>query len=586
MAAQTVLILLAISVLGLDARLLPADPASEHAPSALSLPLWLSSPLSQALSAVVLVALVIVADGVADRIAANMETGMTTALSHALVSAQLADRRRTRSEASVAMIATEGIASVAGYMTGYLPAFLEVLLMIPVSVALLAALNGWAALAIALGMLLLPMAAMLSRKRDIAVQMQQLGLYENVGDEFSEALQGMTSLKIFHADGRAAQRLRDRSEGFRAATMDVLRGQLSALIGADTVIALAVTAAVALAALTGRTPVAALLAAVAVAICSIRLFGPERQLVYLSHSAAVAMRHAREIDGLLHGETATPATDPDSGQHPAQQPSQPSFIRARDLSFAYPDGHTALERLSFDLPSRGHIGIVGQSGSGKSTLVSILSGQLGGEAGTIQINGRDIGTIPYPELIRMVTVDHGNDRLLSGTIRTALDPAGRGFSDDELRRALDLTGMASELDGRGGLDAPVSMGGSNFSGGQRQRLSISRALLRQTPIYLFDEATSAVDRRHEAQISSLIDRLSKKALVVTIAHRLSCVRNADEIYVLDHGRIHEKGTCAELLRTGGLFARQWRQQAPFEQQERQPEEQKAEATEESEEAGK
>lgn len=151
----------------------------------------------------------------------------------------------------IAMVATEGVASVAGYMTGYLPTFVEVLLLIPLSLLILIPLNGWAGLTVGLGMLALPMVAMVSRKRDITVQTRQLSLYENVGSDFSDALLGMPDLKTFGADGRVARTLRGKSEGFRVATMDVLRGQLSALIGADTVIAVSVSLATLLAALTG-----------------------------------------------------------------------------------------------------------------------------------------------------------------------------------------------------------------------------------------------------------------------------------------------------------------------------------------------
>lgn len=332
---------------------------------------------------------------------------------------------------------------------------------------------------------------------------------------------------------------------------------------------------------------------------SLRLFGPERQLVYLSHSAATAMRHGREIAGILApgtGSTATGSTTtgsaavseaqspdaPDIDPHRSESPGSASpsldtpsrgngpvsvtdtLIAARGLSLIYPTGKKALQDIDLRLPTRGVIGLTGVSGCGKSTLVSLMSGDLAPTSGSLTLSGRDIAGLPEADRVSLLTVVRGNDPLLSGTVRTALNPAGDDISDDRLRAALESVGLTDELAGRGGLETPVAPGGSNLSGGQRQRLSLARALLRRTPVLLLDEATSAVDREHDARISRIIRERGKEQLVIVVAHRLAAIRNADRILVLEDGRLVQQGTFDGLARQPGPFARQWDEQREIE----------------------
>ena len=530
-------------------------------------------------------------------LASRLEQRVGTALGAQITQAALSAEGRTAQEtaaanSSVARLATEGVSSVAGYLTGYLPCFFQTLLMIPVTLAILVPIAGWAAAVVCAGMVVLPMAAMASRKKDITTQMRQLGLYENVGDEFSEALEGMPDLTVFRADGRVAARLRTKSEGFRAATMDVLSGQLTSLIAADAVIALSVIGAVTLAATTG--PAAGrLMAALTVAVVAVRLFAPERQLVYLSHSAAVAMRQGREISAVVASERS------DSTTSSAGTPSQPTepvtggahgahstekgpddgagqdgtrtysaddapLVRATGLSFVYPNGHRALDGLTFAFPAHGVIAVTGASGSGKSTLVRLLVGEEHRYDGSLLLDGEEAADIERAQIIPRLSLVRGTDRPLAGTIRSNLDLAEQGIDDEAMIDALSQVGLWEEIRTDGGLDRPVAPGGSNLSGGQRQRLAIARVLLRHTGICVFDEATSAVDQRHDAQIARLMRRLGRDRLVITVTHRLASVRGADRIVVLDHGRLVQEGTFGALATEDGPFARQWREQSRFE----------------------
>lgn len=384
--------------------------------------------------------------------------------------------------------------------------------------------------------------------------------------------------------------------------MGVLGGQLRSLIKADVVIYTSLILAVAATVLIGQDGPSRVVSCLVVALAGVRLFAPERQLVYMMHSGMVAIKQGKAIDDILQArqggdeKSAAPGTTPESrkstGSETAPEASLETSeeairesdlesaskqadqadmsgddslgISARDLTYTYPDGFQALTDLNFDLPAKGHVGLVGASGSGKSTLAGLLSGRLQGYAGELTIGGRQISDLSREDLVGLQTVVRGTDHLFTGTIRSNLDPAGLGYSDWELQDALDQVGLTGLVQSKGGLDAPIDPEGGNLSGGQRQRLSIARGLLRRSPVYIFDEATSAVDREHDATLAALMDALGKESLVLTITHRLAGVRNADSILFLQGGRLAESGGFRELLDAGGGFAAQWKEQAQYE----------------------
>lgn len=478
---------------------------------------------------------------------------------------------------SLALLATEGVASVSTYFTTFLPTLVESLLMIPVALAVLAPVNVVGAGIIVLGMLVMPFAANMTREKDIRTQIAHLQRYDKVGVHFDQALRGLPTLKTFDADGREARRLAKDSEGFRKATMRLLGGQLTSLIGADGAIYASVIAATAVTALMARSDPAGWVTGVLVAVTGVRLFVPGRQLVYLMHAGTVALKQGRAI---------VRARDMRAGHTTRQDAAVPADIgttiriTARGLSLAYPNAEDArdagdngdngdatqkaLDDVDLDLAPTGHVAVVGASGSGKSTLGALLSGRLRGYGGSLTANGVELHDLEDRWFIDAVTLVRGTDQIFSGTVRNNLDPAGIGYDDATLMDALTKVDLADVIRRRGGLDAMVDYGGTNLSGGQRQRLGLARALLRDTPIVILDEASSAVDREHDEALSALADDMGRTRLVVTISHRLASVRHADLILVLDHGHIVESGDFDALAAAAGPFASQWREQRTLE----------------------
>lgn len=511
------------------------------------------------------------------RLSTSLATVMEKTLSQDLYLSMFDDRYQGGggSNQSLAMLSTEGVKRVSSYFTDFLPMLSQAVLMMPITLVVFLPVSPVAAVTILCGMLVMPLVMRVGSKSNSRVQREHLHKYDRVGVHFEESLRGLDTLKIFHADQAQADRLAEESEGFRKQTMAVLGGQLRSLINADTVLHLTVILAAVLTILVhGSQPRLWLLPAILVVTVGSRLFAAEHRLTYLAHAVVVATRQGKAIAALRkaqkeHKEQETGnGTTSDAGgsmsdQHCASDLKH-SGIAARGLGFSYADGFMALADLTFDLPERGHIGIVGASGSGKTTLASILSGQLQGYQGGLTLQGREVRNLSRDSRIALLTVVRGGDHLFTGTIRSNLDPAGIGYGEEDLKGVLEDVDLLDLLERPGGLNAPVEQAGVNFSGGQRQRLSIARGLLRRSPIYIFDEATSAVDREHDAALSTLMDELGTQSLVITITHRLAGVRKADRILLLDEGRLAEEGTFEELMAARGLFAAQWEEQEQYE----------------------
>lgn len=551
------------------------------------------------------------ADSAAVKSDETVARALTSDMTHAFLVPQDISVKSLKSSGrpnqTLAMLDTEGIKTVCSYFSNFIPAMVQTAFMICTAALIFLPFNVWAGIAIAAGMLVMPVFANMIRDSNLKYLSAHLSKYDKVGIHFEQAVRGLSTLTIFRADKRESEKIREESEGFRRITMQILKGQLRSLIAADFVIAAAVIASALIAVFTsapafpagaaGTVLPASAFNGILVAVLGVRLFIPERSLIYLVHDAAKAMKLGRQIvevrDDFTAGQQASatvPLPAPDAASVPAPSPipaqagdssggrrvragtagtgadtavtstAGDELISLSGLSVAYSDGFEALRSITASFKAHGFVGIAGRSGSGKSTLVNVLTGLLPQYAGSAVIDGREASSYSYAELSHLAVAVRGTDTLFAGTIADNMDIGRRGISREHITSALKRVDMWPELEGRGGLDAPVSAGGSNFSGGQRQRLCIARGLLHDAQIYIFDEATSAVDAAHDRALERLLLDLSHEACVIAVTHRLSNIRHADTIMMLDGGNIAEMGTYDELMGMDGLFAGQWRHQ--------------------------
>ena len=239
-------------------------------------------------------------------------------------------------------------------------------------------------------------------------------------------------------------------------------------------------------------------------------------------------------------------------------------VRFDDVTFAYRGGPPVLSGIDLVIPAGTTTAVVGATGSGKSTLGSLLPRLYDPGRGSVRIDGIDVRDLAFEDLAAIVGVVSQETYLVHASVRENLLLAREGAGDDELWEALGAARIADLIRGLPeGLGTVVGARGLRFSGGEQQRLAIARTILRNPRVLVLDEATSALDNTTEAEVQLALDRLAEGRTTLTIAHRLSTIEEAEQVVVLDAGRIVERGTAAELRAAGGAFARlAARQSAP------------------------
>jgi ATP-binding cassette subfamily C protein CydCD len=297
-----------------------------------------------------------------------------------------------------------------------------------------------------------------------------------------------------------------------------------------------------------------------VLLLGVEVFRPLRDMTVLYHQGMVATAAAQGIFGILD-------TKPDVVERPiSKAPALSPTLAFENVSFTYAGGgRPAVAGLSFELSEGETLGIVGPSGAGKSTLLNLILRFVDPQEGRVLVGGSDVRDLPLDVLRQHVAVVTQDTYLFHGTIAENLGLGKPDATQAEIEAASRTANVHDFIAGLPlGYETVVGERGARLSGGQRQRIAIARALLKDAPILVLDEALSSVDAENEATIQEALERLQRGRTTLVIAHRLSSVRNAHRILVLEHGRLVESGSHAQLIQVGGPYARLVAAQQPVE----------------------
>jgi ATP-binding cassette, subfamily C, bacterial CydCD len=444
----------------------------------------------------------------------------------------------------------EGVQQLETYFGQYLPQLFVSALTPLLIFAFVAFVDLPVALVLLVAAFVVLLAPALWHGRDRQASLARNRAYAAFGADFLDAVQGLATLKAFGQSGARAQALQQRAHELFRSTMWVLGSNTMARGITDTGIALGAAVALALGAWRVSTGAMSVPALLVILMLGVEVFRPLRELRILLHQGMLGLSAARGIFALLDAKPAV--SDRPAGPEPAD-----AGLAFEGVTFAYPGARRpAHVELSFRVRPGERVAIVGPSGSGKSTVARLLLRFHDPDRGRVAIGGRDLRELSLTQVRSRVALVSQETWLFHGTVADNIQMGKPDASLEELRAAARAAN-ADEFIQRlpQGYDTVVGERGVRLSGGQRQRIAIARALLRDAPILVLDEALSSVDAESEALIQTALDRLMRGRTTLVFAHRLSSVIGADRILVLDQGRLVEQGTHAELIGRGGAYTR-------------------------------
>ena len=464
--------------------------------------------------------------------------------------------QRIYSTSELVQLSSEGCDQLETYFSRYLPQFFYSMLA-PITLFIVLVFIDWkSSLVLLVCVPLIPLSIIAVQKFAKKLLSKYWTSYTTLGDSFLENLQGLTTLKIYQADGYKNEEMNKEAERFRQITMKVLTMQLNSISVMDIVAygGAAVGSIVAIIGFVNKT--ISLWGALVLLMLSAEFFLPLRLLGSYFHIAMNGIAASNKLFKIL---------DLDLNHQPmGKLDNQAISIHLKHVDFSYEANRQILNDVSMDIEGGQFVAIVGESGSGKSTIARLIMGLERNEVGELLFNQQSRKELNDIDFWQHVTYVGHECMLFKGSIRDNCT-MGKVLEDEAILKALEQVQLLDFVMSQNGLETQVLEQGSNLSGGQRQRLGLARALLKDSDIYLFDEATSSIDVESEEAILQVIQALAKSKTVLMITHRLANVKKCDMIYVMKEGRVVEAGTHEALLANQAVYAAIYQKQQELEQ---------------------
>ena len=374
---------------------------------------------------------------------------------------------------------------------------------------------------------------------------------EDISAYYLDSLKGLTTLKLFEQDKKHEQVLSVKANQLNIDINKFMKINFTSFLLTEGIIYGAIIVCLIYTASKLHQGVLSIGSGLTILLLSYSYFSSIRTLMNATHNALTAVSAAQKLDDILNIDTSRPydtslKNDPDNF----------NGISFKNINFSYTKDKQVLKDINLTIPKGSVVALAGLSGCGKSTLASLIMRFVDASSGDIYIEGKHYNSMSVSELRKKIILVPQSVYLFTGTIRDNLLLADPNATDEKLLEVLDEVNLKDfVLSLENGLDSSVGDSGSRLSGGQKQKIGIARALLSNAPYIIFDEATSAVDSDSEQEIWKCIEELSNTKTLIIISHRLSTIKNANIIYMLENGQILESGNHEELMRNKQLYYR-------------------------------
>ncbi len=461
------------------------------------------------------------------------------------------------STSEMVQITSEGVEQLEIYFGNYLPQLFYSFIAPFTLFIILSFVSFKTAFVLFICVPLIPLSIVFVQKIAKSILKKYWGKYTQLGSSFLENLEGLTTLKIYKADEYKHEKMNEEAEVFRKVTMKVLIMQLNSITVMDIITFGGSAIGILLALSEYSKGNINMVSTIMIVLLSAEFFLPMRLLGSYFHIAMNGMTVSDKMFKLLDVETD------DSKEAMVADDVSVTFNK---VSFRYDKEKEVLNDICFSTKSNGLFSIVGESGSGKSTIANIIMGKNTGYQGSIKIGSEELNNLNRESINENITLVANNSYIFKGTVRDNL-MMGVGKHtltvddvDELFKSILSKARLLEFLNTQEGLDTKLEEGGSNFSGGQKQRLALARALVANTPVYIFDEATSNIDSESEKIIIDLIKELSNEKLIILISHKLYNTKDSDEIFVLKDSKLVESGSHQSLIEEAGDYSRYYTSQ--------------------------